>query len=782
MYDAWVRPLGRPAVSWNPWWRLALLSGVLLAAIALILLSLSSINDPRADRVHRPDTSGAHESSVVLRGAHDAKEGGRAAADSAKDLLPLRLLVRAKDDESPVGGALVEVRAGVYGGVGEHLAGPLVTNAEGRVEIPRFGIRRATVIVRADGYAMGWGTWPPLHWKRGEWVTVVLESPVGIDGVVTDAMSGSVLAGVTVRAWEGGIGLMHTSYTSKPFWVRSKAISDEGGSFRIPDVGGWCAIFSVEAPGYAKAWKNVVSWEHVRRSRFDFALVPAGHLEGLVLGSDGAPLSGATVHASDLSIRFRQGGPGTLFHWSHLRAAWGPDHMWDGGEPLNVWAIEDLYEGRAAMTDETGRWRVDGLPLGGRFEVWATYKGLPQASIIARTVLPAVRPILLRMGSKPTPSTEAELKAPRTQTTPSSPAPEPRPETDAEPEPVVMVTVRGRVLTRDGVPVADARIKEGLFHEEILAVTGRDGRFAFSWPKKKYPHLVVSLKGREPRPFGGWEWLEQECDIVLLGSGTLRVPIRWPEPESPPDYMCIHRPGGTLGTFFKNRVEEGSVLPLTLSDKDPWVVVHFDDWVPLRFENDLEDGEIRTLEPVVLNRGLVLEFMVRDATGLPIEHAFVKVEPESFRRPQTAHTDADGRARVTGLVAGQKAAIEITASGRGTFEETRVLTARPPREIILPRPARVYGFVRDTRGYPFAEVIVSARLLDDEDKPTRKGEYTRTDNAGRFVLFVEPGRYRLRMSLPMGYPADAPKPSATIVDVARGQAMMVFIAVERPRS
>ena len=819
-----------------------------IVAVLAILLALSGPEDSRGAGGDRGDGDAAPPDAATLRGMAEPGTEDPAASNEAAEgaPIPIRVRVVSAGDKTPVVGAAVEILSDSWGETSERLAGPLTTDGEGRIVVPHLGSARAAVLVRAGGFGLGLGFWrPPRSREIADGMEVELPTPVPIEGAVVDALTGGSIEGATVKVWDGGLVGMHTSYTGCARWVRSRAMTNASGTFVLPDFGGGRGLLSVEARGYATAWKGIVSKRHLLRGTLDLALVPAARIDGLVRGPDGEPLAGAVVHASNRSIRFPQLEAGVLYYWASARGSWGHDDMWDGGEPMNVWAIEDVYPGRVATADAQGRWHFDSLPLGGRFDIWASVEGHPDSVIRTVATRSDCEPIELRVhaettlvvhvvGPDGTPVRRADIcatqehsharTAPRIDGTttfermrpgvwavrvtapwherfngtwdvPESGTcektvvlkPRPMPGADTahaaeeasveEPrEPVKKVTVRGRVLDRNGAAVADALITDSAIPEEPLAVTGPDGRFAFEKPLDEYPSFFILTEGRAPRPVSGWSWNEESHDVVLRSSGVLRIPIRVPEEEARPGYVHIARPGSLWGYHIRD--EDDGVLELTLSEEDPWVMVQFNGWVPLRFANDLEDGEIRELEPVTLRRGLVLDLRVKDTEGRGVARAFVKVQSEGDMEPQTAYADPQGHVRVSGLVSGGKATITITAAGRGTWEEVRVLGQSESGEIVLPSPARLDGQILDEDGFPYPEVVVTAHQIAEEDDAGFV-EYTRTDNAGRFRLLLRGGRYRLEVERPQA-PAGADKPADHFVEVTPGKATLLTVELARP--
>jgi hypothetical protein len=176
-------------------------------------------------------------------------------------------------------------------------------------------------------------------------------------------------------------------------------------------------------------------------------------------------------------------------------------------------------------------------------------------------------------------------------------------------------------------------------------------------------------------------------------------------------------------------------------------------------EVNVEAGQIVTLPPLVLRRGVRLTAQLMDAaTGEPIPNPQVfreSNEPSGFdireiRRPSAAYAGGrDGRIVVEGLPYGVvKLALDTPPYARTRIAEVEALeTAGGDIDlgtISVGRGATLHLFVRDRGDNPRPETTV--RLDQGPGISPLKEVVAKTDADGRAVLDrLGPGRYRLRV-------------------------------------
>lgn len=157
---------------------------------------------------------------------------------------------------------------------------------------------------------------------------------------------------------------------------------------------------------------------------------------------------------------------------------------------------------------------------------------------------------------------------------------------------------------------------------------------------------------------------------------------------------------------------------------------------------------VRPGSPLIirLEAGGVIEGVVRDSSGAPVEGARVDTEPND-RVPAwlpgagtvTATTDRNGRFRLTGLDR-RPHALVATARGYGTARQRGVLTGGRAELFLVPG-AGVNGVVVDAEGRPLADVVVR---LEAQQHMAWLPSACATDARGGFAFDgLAPGSYAL---------------------------------------
>ena len=157
---------------------------------------------------------------------------------------------------------------------------------------------------------------------------------------------------------------------------------------------------------------------------------------------------------------------------------------------------------------------------------------------------------------------------------------------------------------------------------------------------------------------------------------------------------------------------------------------------------------------VRLERGAMIEGVIRNRLGRPVEEALVFVEreienaapggrPFASRSGTDGLTDADGRYQVSGLIEG-KYRLRVTHplyadAGLGEAIVVGSSGTYYASDVLLSRGGRVHGVVRDDKGRPLDDVRV---MLRSDDGHTIRHE--RTGVTGRYDFGnLIPGDYRL---------------------------------------
>jgi protocatechuate 3,4-dioxygenase beta subunit len=334
---------------------------------------------------------------------------------------------------------------------------------------------------------------------------------------------------------------------------------------------------------------------------------------------------------------------------------------------------------------------------------------------------------------------------------------------DAPPRPIA--DVGGTLVDDEGRPLADVEVAAG----SVDPVRTDDaGRFVLHGV---HPGLVrVRVEG----PPGDSERLErtvwapvEDVRLVVPRPATLVVRVRAEEGRVPGGWLELQGPGvisgrwrATVRTTFRT---VGTGLCEMTVDVEPTVAtvrLEADGFLPLAWPVTAAPGERIELPVRVLRRSLALEGRVLDPWGRPQNEALVEVRERDERAAQglrpyrpVAETDEAGRFRIEGLAPGE---IVLRAEALDLVSPDRTVTvsdAHQPVDLRLPPVARVRGRVLDRRGDPVGGAVVRLAAPDDEraaTPPTR----TTSDVAGRFVVLVPAGRYRL-------WSGDDPMPKAS---------------------
>ena len=237
----------------------------------------------------------------------------------------VRFLVRAEKDESPVGGAEIEVRTKGA----EKLV--LTTDAAGRAATPRaLRLEGLEVTTSAIGFARQHRRPEP---GRGEEVVIELEPGRHVSGRVLDARTSEPLVGARVEAYGRGqdvdiaLPIVESTTDSQGRFAFDGAQDDDE------------ALVVAHARGHVSRSATYEDGKEIL-----LRLEPGGTVRGFVRGPHGALVAGAEVSVASFSK-------------ARLYAAPSPG---------------------AAMTQADGRYVIDGLPLGTPFRLLCEAEGFAQ--------------------------------------------------------------------------------------------------------------------------------------------------------------------------------------------------------------------------------------------------------------------------------------------------------------------------------------------------------------------------------------------------------------------
>lgn len=329
-----------------------------IAFIAAVIVAALFFRQPESDAPTPPTAPPAKADVKPVAPAPPPVEPTE--QDEPSEAMSLHGRVVTDDGEQPVGGCVVMLRAH------EDDAEPLttLTDTDGRFAFE--DVRRGTFALSATAAGYMPSVDPHIDIGDAERLLLTLRLKAGglrVSGVITDMLGGAVDS-ATIRAvpQSGFVTLrQHESFAS---------FSDEDGNYRLDVAPGRYRI-EVAHPDYAPTARmvEVSSGE----SEQDFALVPTGSIEGIVVTQDThRPVPGAKVS------------------WRRLRLM-----MLPGGGRQRV-----PSGGGSVLADERGHFRINGLKPG-HVTLTARAEGLATAEAVGISVAiaEAVRDVELAVGT-----------------------------------------------------------------------------------------------------------------------------------------------------------------------------------------------------------------------------------------------------------------------------------------------------------------------------------------------------------------------------------------------
>lgn len=347
----------------------------LALALVVALLLFTPEWDPELPRsasqepVHqRPSTSEGPRLSAHPRGRPlGPREDAQPAATST-----CHLLITRRNDASPIRGARVTV---VRTDAPLEPLGPVtVSDAAGRVTIVTTTASDGlTVVVRADGFAArkAYASWndDPSRPTR-----IRMGAKQGLRGRVVDAMTSTPIAGARIHVRDGPFALMSRDVSFPAGFERGIAHTDADGAYRLEDVRP-SSTLHISAKGYASTWVRIQGLPEARRDGGVVFLVPASSLCGQLVGAQGEPLEGATLHLVPAGFRYsmRHASVEQLCMAESLRA-----RLISFGRSLQISqepGLEELYVRHSAVTDARGHFEFIGLPYRAAYDLSTVSEG-----------------------------------------------------------------------------------------------------------------------------------------------------------------------------------------------------------------------------------------------------------------------------------------------------------------------------------------------------------------------------------------------------------------------
>ncbi|RMG16709.1 MAG: carboxypeptidase regulatory-like domain-containing protein, partial [Planctomycetota bacterium] len=295
-------------------------------------------------------------------------------------------------------------------------------------------------------------------------------------------------------------------------------------------------------------------------------------------------------------------------------------------------------------------------------------------------------------------------------------------------------SLRGRVLSADGLPLAGAEVVADGRAQEVRARTDAEGRFRLAGLGEGLFVVGASLRGwvsavaRDvPVTAGGGGEVELRLERAGSLGGTLRGPDGQP------------LSGGLVFAFAGERR-----LDMTRSDADgryrledlpPGAVTLFarseDYGLSARGDATVLAGSLAPLD-LALDEGPRIEGVLRDRRGEPLAGLRVVARSrigDAVRRSEP--TGPDGRYRIERLYPGRYAVEVLRGRRRGPSAALARAEVEAPggvalRDFVVPTPALLAGRLRDERGRPVVGVSVYAIAGQEV-----RGQ-ARSDDRGRF--------------------------------------------------
>jgi hypothetical protein len=592
-----------------------------------------------------------------------------------------------------------------------------VSDASGHV---RFGHLHPDVRYRIRLKCDRGGTWfVPATYPSRVCQEVTVARRHGEGGEIQDAITGKAIVGARITCHWGPDRARLTQTMFEPGPVMSATVSDEFGTWYLPDVVFWAAVLVAEKPGYATARWMVWTWEEAAVLR----LVPAGTVEGTVSSSGGAGVSGALVSATRVCA-------GPPWQNASLVRTPGVSKDWDRGH-VSVFATESV------RTDEKGAFRLPGLAAGAAYRIAVRAEGCREFSLGPVVVGPGeVRSESIHLRSDPPGAG---------QITPTAPV-------DAR------ARVSGRVVDDAERPVEDALVTcEGARPARVR--TDTEGRFTITVAPQEFRCIEVEAEGYGR---GGCdrEDLEEDLTIRLERRCRLRIPIA---PQSNVESGAraeVRVYEERCGFQQWERIEDGEIA-LDLCADTREIVLLVRDRRAVTIPVELQPGRDEVTPPVRLEVGATLTVHVESDAGEALEGAVVSVWQPSDRGPEKtllvgpgdrtdrvryAPTGPAGVARIAGLVPGELTHLRVEGFGHLASETSLHLDgADGDLRVTLRRTVALRGAIVEPEGLPVGFARVSVVYAD---RGETKWIELLADHAGRFEVLLPPGRHELTIEPP----------------------------------
>lgn len=219
------------------------------------------------------------------------------------------------------------------------------------------------------GYVIASQPWDCNEAYADEYPTLDLEPGLPFDGRVVDAETGRPIGGASVMLWHWGDGV-------------EVGPTNEEGAFYVPGIeDGEQTELVARAPGYATLnYRVVADSGRVHPASPVLRLVAGGALAGVVQSPEGAPVADARVRVKP----HRDDAPTEQSLDDHVLNFLYGDWVVDSHDDETVVIVK---------SDADGRFQVDGLAFGTRYEVNARAGSFVEAAAPVQVVVTADQPV-----------------------------------------------------------------------------------------------------------------------------------------------------------------------------------------------------------------------------------------------------------------------------------------------------------------------------------------------------------------------------------------------------
>lgn len=579
--------------------------------------------------------------------------------------------------------------------------------------------------------------------------------PVSLSGRVLDA-DGAALPGATVQLLPDGwtlaaLGFPELAQASFPLpetgpldrtgepWSRfPRTTSDGAGRFRLDarlvlwDALDWTQggyrypAVLVRAPGHAQTLVPCTERSDDQLQVGDVRLHAGVDLSGRVVDPDGHALAGAVLTVEP------RGGDRRSSHESH----------------------------RKAVTDDQGRYRIDGLSTGeAGLTAWAPGHRLARAELVARGpgALPWPDLVLERGATLSGRLADDQGRPVAGALLVAAPSREPLPGDDGA---LRQALRRG---LRNLPPLAGSRTTDSA--PPVQGRSDDQGRFALTGLAPGVPHvLLAAAPGWRPGALAGLRpGAAEPVQLTLARAGRLELVLEGDGGAALGELVLTARrslvdPHGPPPELPVSAIEAPHRWQVDDVDGTPLALALTRDGLPAlqRTVAGLPPDRTEALRRLSLPLGGArLSGRVRDARGRPVTGARLhathlgQVPPRNATelRSVSTHTDAEGRYQLDGLAAGEWALMVLGEDPPRRLAHGR-RTLAPGEEAVLDLAAaptgRLEGRVVDGQDRPraHAELTLEREAPDGDGQPWRF--LLQADLAGRFAHdTLEPGPYRL---------------------------------------